>query len=100
MAKSKEFIESERDRFRIAAAISRLKRESDDFQVFIDMLHDMQRTIDERNRIAVKPALQWGQGEAQLMAKLLRQIYEADETKHAIKSQLESDGTTEKVNSF
>ena len=81
-------IKTDEAKVRFLAAVSRLKV-NEDFQQFTAILEEVQNVIDQRNRFATSPNLEWGQGEAQLIDQILKLIGGAEKERDAIKKQVE-----------
>lgn len=87
-----KLLPEERKRLQFLQALARLKQ-TDDFQLLIDVLHQTQQNIDKSNRIAHSPELQWGQGHAQFLNELLETIGIAEELSRDLRKKLERDET-------
>lgn len=64
-------------RFRIMRAISAVKA-TNDGKIVVDFLRDVAEHIDQMNRTAMPPKLQWQQGAAQLLEDLFTLVQEAE----------------------
>lgn len=77
----------DQEKIQLLRSISRLRHHSE-FQDLVEALRLSLQAIDQRNRNAEAPSLQWGQGAAQYVAGLLEIIDNADATSSAIESRL------------
>ena len=77
----------DQDKLQLLRSIARLKQHSE-FQDLVEALRQSLLTIDQKNRSAEAPTLQWGQGAAQYVAGLLETIDNADATSRTIESRL------------
>jgi len=78
---------NDREKVQLLRSISRLKQHSE-FQDLVEALRLSLQHIDQRNRTAQDPVLNWGQGAAQYVAGLLETIDQSDATSRAIESRL------------
>lgn len=90
----------EKKALQLLISVARLKRESEDFQRFVDYLERLQVQTDIVTRSAVEPKLQWSQGEAQMLAKLLHLIAHAEEQRDKAKTNREREENPRKENAF
>ncbi|MBU2097939.1 MAG: hypothetical protein KKD00_04200 [Gammaproteobacteria bacterium] len=93
-----KLLPDERKRLQFLQALARLKQ-TDDFQLLVEVLHQAQTNIDKSNRIAHSPELQWGQGHAQFLNEMLETIGSAETLSRDLRKKLESDETPS-VNGF
>lgn len=87
-----------RKRLQFLQALTRLKQ-TDDFQLLTDVLSQAQTNIDQSNRHAAMPEIQWGQGAAQFLDELLSTIGEAEKLGRELRDQIERQETP-RVNGF
>lgn len=85
-------LSDDRKRMQFLAALSRLKN-NDDFSFFVQVLRQAQESIDTKNRVALSPDLQWGQGAAQFLSDQLSLIEESEALRDALRIQVESKET-------
>ena len=94
-----KLIPDDRKRLHLLAAISTLKK-SNEFSLFLGVLSDLQHTIDKKNRTAVTPSLEQGQGAAQLLDSILTLIGEAETQRDQIRQQTEKAEIPNKASAF
>lgn len=87
-----KLLTDQRRRLQFLQALARLKQ-TDDFQLLIDVLNQAQSNIDRGNRKAVAPEFQWNQGSAQFLDELLTTIGEAEQLGRDLRKQLERQET-------
>jgi len=80
---------NEEELTQLLQAISTLKRYKE-FQTFIDFLNGMVNSIDQLNRAALAPELQWQQGAAQLLEGLLDLIKDSSITGRELYERLQA----------
>jgi sugar-specific transcriptional regulator TrmB len=85
--KLEHVITGDREKVQLLRSIARLKAHSE-FQDLVDALRRSLSVIDQKNRAAESPTLQWGQGAAQYVSGLLETIDNADATSRTIESRL------------
>ncbi|HBN13461.1 MAG: hypothetical protein CMQ46_13990 [Gammaproteobacteria bacterium] len=87
-----KLLPEERPRLQFLQALARLKQ-TDDFQLLVDVLHTAQRSIDRSNRKAAAPEFQWNQGASQFLEELLETIGEAEQMGRDLRKQIERQET-------
>lgn len=78
---------SDQEKVQLLRSIARLKTHSE-FQDLVEALRQSLQMIDQKNRTAEAPTLNWGQGAAQYVSGLLETIESADATSRTIESRL------------
>lgn len=87
MHKLEHVADDDRQKVNLLRSIARLKQNSE-FEDLVEALRLMLEHIDQKNRTAEAPNLQWGQGASQFVAGLLETIRTAEEVSRAIESRL------------
>jgi|GEM_PF-4100374 len=87
-----KLLHDDRKRLQFLQALARLKQ-TDDFQLLVDVLKQAQANIDRNNRKAAAPDFQWNQGASQFLDELLSTIGDAEQFSRDLRKQIERQET-------